>query len=91
MNQFIVAIVFWIIGIVVLYLVIQSAIDNSRTANEIKEIRKLLEKQLQNNRDTGDTTDLEILNTAYENCPACGAKVAPEDKDCHDCGLSLKE
>lgn len=97
MAQILIAIFLGVLGTIILYQVIQSAIDNSRTAYEIREIRRLLQKQIEGSdgndadsiQETEELDNFEILDIPFDLCPACGAKILPADKACSECGLSL--
>ncbi len=86
------------IGIVITLLTIRSAIDNSRTAEEIAEIRRLLkilvdnsEKlKLQSDNSEEAQQNYEILDTPIDICPACGIRIAEADKKCPSCGITLE-
>jgi hypothetical protein len=86
------AIVIWIVGLVLLYLMIKWAIDGSETAENIRQIRKILSKQFTDKiPETAQTKDTyEILDISVDECPACHTKVSQKDTECPSCGLSLK-
>lgn len=100
MELFIVAVKWLIIAVVIfifLYLVIRTAIDDSEMAKNIREIRKFLDKDyaklLKASSDNfNDELDdnFELLNVAYNECPACKGKISPEDKVCSHCGITLE-
>lgn len=100
MGFFIMPIFLSILSLLILYFLIQSAIDGSKTAAEIKQIRMLLQKQYlaskgQNTEGQGmapneENGNYEIIDTPYDACPACGAYVQPEDTECKSCGLKLQ-
>jgi hypothetical protein len=84
----------WIIGLVVLYYVIRSAIDNSEAAGYLREIRNMLrEMQHPPAKEKGPREDIinDITYHQYpdDQCPSCGRKVASTDKTCPSCGLTL--
>jgi hypothetical protein len=91
--------VFVAIFFIILYFVIRTAISNSEMAKNIREIRKLLDKDyaklLKKPSDySNDKLELvdnfELLNVAYKECPACKGKLSPEDKFCSHCGITLE-
>ncbi len=87
------AIIFWIIGLFVLYTVIKWAIDGSETAENIREIRNILSMQYPNEAQGADTEPdekLEETNYIDDECPACHSKVSETDSECPSCGLILK-
>ncbi len=75
----------------ILYWVIQSAIDGSKTAEEIKQIRMILQKQYGESlkRDKQSYDNYKVMDIPYDACPACGTAVKSEDKVCPSCGLNL--
>ena len=97
MDQLFVFVALLFIGLIILYLVIQAAIDNSRTAGEIKEIRRLLQQLTEKNGatksdaedDMEELENYEILDIPYDSCPACGAKLVADDRECKSCGLLM--
>lgn len=91
----ILAIIFWIIGLFLLFLVIKLAIDSSETAENIREIRRLLSSQYSNVNlkekievDVDETLDVEDLKD--DECPACHSKIQETYLECKSCGLRLK-
>jgi len=58
---------------------IQPDEQNDEQETENKYIRELIEK-------SGGEGDSIVIK---DSCPACGTKIALEDKQCPDCGLSL--
>ncbi len=80
------------IGLWIMYAVIKSAIDGSQTAEDIREIRKMLSKQY-------SPIEEEKIKTPEENnetecthddvCPACHSNISPTDKKCPSCGLTF--
>ncbi|HEX2925254.1 MAG TPA: zinc ribbon domain-containing protein [Ruminiclostridium sp.] len=95
---FLIPIAFFILGLLILYLLIQAAIDGSKTAAEIRQIRIILQKQLDfrkqgNSCKTGQPDGIkecEVIDTPYDTCPACGAPASQEDTECKSCGLNLQ-
>ncbi len=87
------------IGLLITFLIIKAiiraAIDNSKTSEEIAEIRRLLELLVEKNGVVlGDSKEdelknLEIMDTPFDTCPACGEKLSPDDEACPACGISL--
>ncbi|WP_024831509.1 zinc ribbon domain-containing protein [Ruminiclostridium josui] len=75
----------------ILYCVIQSAIDGSKTAEEIRMIRMILQKQYEKSSEQNIQSDnnYEVMDIPYNVCPACGATLASEDSTCPSCGLNL--
>ena len=102
MEWFITAIIWLFIAgfsFIVLYLVIRAAIDDSEMAKNIREIRKFLDKDYAklfkvSSDDSNDELELDnnidLLNVAYNECPACKGKISPEDNVCSHCGITLK-
>lgn len=87
------------IGVIISFMTIRAAIDNSKTAEEITEIRELLQILVKNSTDihNQDRVDqekelenYEILDTPYDSCPACGANISQEAVKCPSCGITLK-
>lgn len=87
----------WIIGLFALYMIIKAAIDDSSTAREIREIRRLLQlidKKIQGSmadpeEEKDDRRDYEIIDVPFDKCPACGSQISQTDTVCPSCGLSL--
>lgn len=101
--MFIAVIIFWLfiasLFFIVLHLIIRTAIDDSEMAKNIREIRKFLDKDYaklfkESSDDSNDELELddnfELLNVAYNECPACKGKISPEDTVCSHCGITLK-
>lgn len=95
-----VAAVFVVVFIIILYLVIRAAINDSEMAKNIREIRKFLDKDYaklfkKSSDDSNDELELddnfELLNVAYKECPACKGKISPEDKVCSHCGITVEK
>ncbi len=95
--EFLVWLFFLVIGLIILYVLVQAAIDNSKTADEITEIRKLLQKLVENTADTKAAQDYEEpegsgdIPLLYDTCPACGEKLSVSDAECPSCGLALRK
>lgn len=87
----------WIIGLFALYIIIKAAIDDSSTAREIREIRKLMQSidqkvqgsAMDPEKEKDDLKNYEIIDIPYDKCPACGSQIAQTDTVCPSCGLSL--
>ena len=72
--QFVLGIVLWFIGLWILYLVIRNAIDGSQTAENIRDIKRILSKQYldaNNNDNHKPKKNYEVLNVPVDECPAC--------------------
>ncbi|AEY66757.1 hypothetical protein [Clostridium sp. BNL1100] len=86
---------FFIVSLFILYGVIQSAIDGTETAKEIRQIRIILQKQygksLKENKPKNiqPNSNYDIMDIPYDACPACGGTVKPENNTCPSCGLNL--
>lgn len=104
-SGFILFLFFFGLGLLITFLLIKSAIDNSRTSEEISEIRRLLQmlvmektadKRGEENpdgmeaNDTGKQLEYDIGDIPYDKCPACGAQISPEDEKCPSCEIALK-
>lgn len=87
-------IIIWLISLFALFIVIRAAINGSDLAYDVRLIRKKLEEHLSNDvdedEDEDDEDDEEADNPIYSECPACGAKLAGTDKECPECGLTIK-
>lgn len=92
----------WLFGFYILYLVIQSAIDNSRMRSELTEIKTILQEiQKQEFKRTNPVNNQEvnvkekkigmITETFLENCPACSYEFTENDKFCPSCDLKLRD
>ncbi|EGD46311.1 hypothetical protein Cpap_0924 [Ruminiclostridium papyrosolvens DSM 2782] len=82
---------FTILSFCILYLIIQSAIDGSKTAEEIRQIRMILQKQYGESLKQNIPSDnnYEAMDVPYDTCPACGATVKLDNNTCPSCGLNL--
>lgn len=84
----------WLIGIfiffAVLYQVIQSAIDQSKMAANIQDIRDMLH-HMKNERaePIHQESALEHESEIFEECPGCGRKAKRDERVCQECGLTL--
>jgi len=91
------AMIIWLIGsfifFFVLYLIIQSAIDNSTMAKNIQSISDTLEQLASRTAPQQNQipNDVESDPEGDEECPACGAKVWPDSSACPGCGLKLTD
>jgi hypothetical protein len=80
--------------ILIMDFIIRSAIDGSKMAQDIKEIRKMMEinhVQVKEGNKLGYEEDNKLGDIPDDECPNCHAKVAVEDRTCPQCGLNLKE
>jgi hypothetical protein len=82
----------WAISLYVLYLVIRSAIDSSETAQNLREIKRILSLQSNDSKEMEKENQVgcEMLDVSFDKCPACYSKVSQKDKECPSCGLALK-
>ena len=87
-------IIAYLIGCIILYLVIRTAINNSRLLTELREIRKLLQENATGQVSVGtisnDVTPGNSEGYGEGQCPACGAQITEEDKVCPSCDLTLQ-
>lgn len=99
-NFYLGAVIFFI-GLWVVYYVIRSAIDGSHTAQDIREIRKILSKQfpitddseklMSENKEENDEIEYEPIGECPVNeCPGCHSNISSTDRICPSCGLTLK-
>lgn len=77
-----------IVPVVILYLIIKAAIDNSQTAANIKDIKRVL-YELSNKQIIEPEEEITLLDLDYNKCPACHAKISEKDEKCPSCGISL--
>jgi hypothetical protein len=84
----------------ILYYTVRAAIDDSEMAKNIRGIRRLLDKDYNELSDSAseepnDELDLEdnfqLLDIAYDECPACKGKVSLNDRQCPHCGLTFNQ
>lgn len=82
---------FTILSFCILYLTIQSAIDGSKTAEEIRQIRMILQKQYVESLKQNIPSDnnYEDMDVPYDTCPACGATVKLDNNTCPSYGLNV--
>ncbi|MFM1651260.1 hypothetical protein ACI7RC_04045 [Brevibacillus sp. B_LB10_24] len=80
------------IGLLILYLTIQWAIDHSQMKAEISEIKEILLK-LQPPHPSENHPDSSLLSdkNTGESCPGCGSKVTGQESACPSCGLRLAD
>ena len=90
-------ILFWIIGLIVLFMVIKWAIDSSETAENIRQIRKVLSKNFPMVEDHEEAEEKELEESdekldelPLDECPACHSKILESDMYCHNCGLKFR-
>ncbi len=86
------ALVFWVIGLLILFLIIINAINASDMDQNIKEIRLLLQeiKETLKEQNVSSQNRAVPADEDFEDeCPACHAKVALTDKVYPSCGLTL--
>lgn len=88
------AVIFWavvsfivaVVGLIIWYALITTAINSSQLAQDMREIKELLQKQAWMDL-TASTPESDA--DADEQCPACGAGVQSTDEECPSCGLAL--
>lgn len=88
-----------IVIMLILHYVIYSAINDSKLTRSVQEMQETIEKlQLALERlspppqvspPVRDDPPQEW--SGHGACPACSAPISPEDTECPDCGLSLRE
>jgi|GEM_PF-2460719 len=103
-TGFVLFLFFFGLGLLITFLLIKASIDNSRTSEEITEIRRLLQILVTDKKagirdeDAGTEEeavaealkDFEIMDVPYEKCPACGADISQDDDKCPSCDIALK-
>lgn len=78
------------VALYVLYLIIKTAIDHSRMAEDMKEIKSIL-KEFKEQRQQDEKINLEELEQrVFNQCLRCHRTIKPEDKVCPSCGFELK-
>lgn len=86
--------IMWIMGLYILYLVIQGAINNSKLAKdteEIKDILKVFKEQIDIDKRLGKEMSLEELeDKVFNRCFKCHKLIKQEDEVCSSCGFKLK-
>lgn len=82
------SVIAWLFGLVVMYFVVKLAVDNSETAENVREIRRFLSKHSPDCKPE-DKQIYDTLDMSIHQCPACSERVSPKDKECPPCGLSL--
>jgi DNA-directed RNA polymerase subunit RPC12/RpoP len=82
------AIAIWFFGTIIfffiLYSVIRAALDDSKLAKNIQDIRDILYKE-KSKIINNNVKEEELV----EECPACGRKVKQNETTCPECGLKL--
>lgn len=78
----------WLIGLVIIYFVVKFAVDNSETAENVREIMRILREQSPD-CNLKDKPIYETFDMSTHQCPACSEVVSPKDKECPSCGLFL--
>ncbi|CAM2908566.1 hypothetical protein PASE110613_07160 [Paenibacillus sediminis] len=79
-----------IVSIIILYLVIKTAIDNSTMGKNIQAIKQILEQG--NSRIDNKETQQNILNNdKHIVCPSCGDKIDESSLVCPRCSLIFTE
>ncbi|WP_010245408.1 zinc ribbon domain-containing protein [Acetivibrio cellulolyticus] len=77
----------------VLYHVVRAAIDDTEMAKDIKFIRNALDNNFASSNNEEEELELEdnfqLLNVAYDICPACKEKISPQDVECPHCRITL--
>ena len=81
-------IVFYILGMAILYLVIKAAINGSDLAADARRIRNLLEEQYI--KPGKDEEEQVVPEEEITVCPACGGALSRQDKECPGCGLAVR-
>lgn len=78
----------WAVAMSVFYAIIRAAIDGSETAQNIKEIRRILSKA---NNETIYTPEKEydLCTIPYNECPACHENISESDQICPHCSIIL--
>lgn len=89
----VVIIIIAVIGLYIWYHLIQSAIEQSKMAQHIKEIRDLLvelhqDQNIQTQTQVQETPDSVQPSYDTECCPVC-KQVSTDDTVCPECGLTL--
>lgn len=75
----------------ILYLVIKGAISNSRMAQDISEIKHILNEFKERLEDEEEKPSLEELeDRIFNRCLRCHRPIQPNDKVCSSCGFELK-
>lgn len=88
-------VVWWLISAFVfffiLYSVIQSAIDRSKMAKNIQEIRDFLLTNKAAMKGQSELGPNELDIDLFEYCPGCEFKVMKNAASCPECGLLLRD
>ncbi|MDP5275309.1 hypothetical protein [Chengkuizengella axinellae] len=78
-----------------IYLVVQSAINNSELTEEIKKLNRkleesgLIQEESLNDQDQDQSHDKVLTNEIYEKCPGCAEKVLLNGENCPACGCQV--
>lgn len=89
MQQYLVVLSMWLIGISVsatlVYWMTSSAIESSKLAKEVHELKRMMQQLLNEQRDPiyQDTTRSEIARVRY--CPLCSAQLYSTSSHCPVC------
>jgi len=91
MWEIAVSLLTWLVGlclvIMLIYWIVTSALDSSKLATEVSELKQLVQ-QLINDRDNpANTTRQGMFELHTEQCPACGASISTEATTCTECEL----
>ena len=78
-----------VIFFIILYFVIQMAVDNSYTAQNIRLVREHLVGKTADEIEEDIEEQYDITEIPINKCPACLSEVKPGDKECSSCGLYL--
>lgn len=81
-------IIFWVVGLWVLYCVIKAAIDNSETARNIKILTTKLNRAFPD-IENAKPKDYQEFDISIDKCPGCGTKISETDELCSSCGLRI--
>lgn len=82
------------VGFLITVLAVRTAIDYSKTSQEVTEIRRLLEILVKNsgeiNAEDKIGKNLKYIKTTDvpgDTCPNCGTKISQNDEICPSCGI----
>ncbi|NBI30086.1 hypothetical protein [Chengkuizengella marina] len=75
----------------ILYLVIQSAINNSELTEALKQLNQKLEKSGLIQEESQKEEDENLVTVNYENCPGCDEKILLNKEECSTCGTVLNK
>ncbi|NDI35211.1 double zinc ribbon domain-containing protein [Chengkuizengella sediminis] len=73
----------------ILYIVIQSAINNSELTETLKQLNRKLEKSRLIQEESRKEEDEYLLTVKYDNCPGCNKKILLNEEKCPKCGLLI--